>query len=358
MDIVSVNQLISDFRSADFKAYVESNPLHDLAFPEYFKNEFTPELTWANIESSSNAKIMAPVVALDADVQLKGRDSFASVKGELPKIEVGRKMTERDFFKLRGLQNALAVNRSNSGIQAQLINTMYGDGRFVVDSVNARLEYMAKQLFSTGKYTAQNGIVVDFGIRVENATKDWFKANVTATGYDPIADVKKLQKIAMAKGYRFTQMVMDAETFDKFVEAESVIKLAASFGQLALGLQSTPNLEQVNKALQQKQLPTIKVWDSFIADEKMNGDLEAVSAWERGNILFNATPDYGSIKYTVSPEATINLNETAKFITNEYTLVSVLGQAKPMSVITVGMAFATPVLNNTNKKIILKTKLS
>lgn len=358
MEIVRVDQLISDFRGADFKAYVENNPKHDLVFPEYFKNEFTPELNWANIESSSNAKVMAPVVALDSNVQLKGRDSFASAKGELPKIEVGRKMTERDFFKLSGLQNALSINRDNPGIQAQLINTMYGDGRFVVDSVDARIEFMSKQLLSTGKYTAQNGVVVDFGIQVENATKDWFKSNVKPTEYDPIADIKKLQKIAMAKGYRFTQMVMDSETFDKFVEAESVIKLTASFGQLALGLQSSPNLEQVNKALQQKKLPTIKIWDSYVADEKMNGELEAVSAWEQGNILFNATPDYGAIKYTVSPEATVNLNETAKFMTNEYTLVSVLGQAKPMSVITVGMAFATPVLNNTNKKIILKTKLS
>lgn len=358
MSIINANNIIQEFREQDFQAYVNSNPVNDLNFRNYFPSLFNTDLNFANLEGNTGAKVMAPLVSLNANVELKGRDFVEKIKGEIPKIEVGRKMTERDFFRLQGLRLAVQTNPTNSAIKQQMINLMYGDGRFVVDSVNARLEFMAKQLMSTGKYTAQNGVNVDFGLTVENSAKDWFASTTTNADYHPIKEIEKLQKVALSKGFRYTNMVMDLETFNKFIEAKSVVSFTASYSQVALGLQNQPTLEQLNTALQAKALPTITIWESYVSDEDKAGNVTSTSAWEKGNILLSASADYGNTQFTVSPEASIKLNESSKFTVDDFILVSVIGTAKPMSVATVGMAFATPVLNETSKKVILKTKLA
>lgn len=358
MTMINANNLIPEFREADLKAYVNANPLGDLKYRNFFPTQFNANLNFASLEGNSGAKVMAPVVTLDSDVQLKGRDFVEKIKGEIPKIEVGRKLIERDFFQLRDLRVAAQANHSDQGVIAQMITLMYGDGRFVVDAVNARLEYMAKQLLSTGRYTVQNGVQVDFEVATQNAEVDWFAATTKTKDYDPIAELQALQDSAMAKGYTYREMVMDAETFAKFRRADSVVKFTATYAQSALGLQNTPTLEQLNHALQEKDLPTIKVWRSFVNEEALDGSLTSTSAWERGSIHLTASPVYGKTLYTLSPELEVKLDETSKFMTDTLIMVSVIGKSKPMSVATVGTAFATPVLNDVKRKFILKTKLA
>lgn len=352
--VINVNDLVQEFRDSDFQAYVNSNPNSDLQYRSFFPTLFRTDLTFGGIESETGAKVVAPIVSLDSNVELKGRELLQSVRGEIPKIEVGRKMTERDFFRLNRLRNAIQQNPNNSAIKHQMFSEMYQDGRFVVDSVNARLELMAKQLLSTGKYNAK-GALIDFKVKSVNADQDWTTSK--ASQFDPIAQIKKVQKEAEAKGHRYGYMTMSQNTFDSMLKAESVTKFTATFSQIALGLQAEPTLEQLNSALKGRGLPQVVIWDSFVNEESKAGKLTATTGWEEGAIHFSVTRDFGNTQYTISPEASIHLDETSKFTTDDFILVSVLGQAKPMSVVTVGMAFATPVLNNVSQKLILKTKL-
>lgn len=355
--MINANNIIPEFRELDLSVILNNNPLGDLKYQSLFPSKYNLGLTFGNLEAETGAKVVADIVSLDANVPLKGRQFVESIKGEIPKIEVGRAKNERDFFRINDLRNAARLNPTNAGIKNQLIDAIYDDGIFVVDAVNARLELMAKTLLSKGFYEAENKVKVDFGVRVENASSDYFLPANKDT-FDPIKDLRKVQADALKKGFRYTQMVMDLATFQQFVQAQSVIKLTASFAQNALGLAQEPTLVQVNTALSAQSLPTITIWESYVNVEDKKGELTSTSGWELGNIHLTATPQLGETQYTISPEASINLNETTKVTTNTFILVSVLGSANPVSVLTKAAAFATPVINNTKKRLILKTKLA
>lgn len=355
MSVINANTIIPEFREVDFSAILNQKPLGDLGYRERFPLSYTTGLNYGNIEGETGAKIMADVVSLDANVPLKGREIVEKINGEIPKIEVGRVKTERDFFRIQELREAANRYPNNAGVKNRLIDAIYDDGIFVVDSVNARLEHMAKSLLSTGAYTT-GGVVIDFGINVKNANKDWFDAKNSET-FNPIEDLRDVQKEALARGFRYTTAVMDLATFNQFVKSPFVVKFTASFAQNALGLAQEPTLAQVNTALALQNLPVIDIWESYVKEEAKDGSTLTTSGWELGNIHLSTTADFGETQYTLSPETEIDLGETTKSTVDEFILVSVLGQANPMRVLTKGTAFATPVLNNTKQKLILKTKL-
>lgn len=352
-----LQSIIPEFREPDLEAILNANPLGDLRFREYFPSEFKTGLTFGNLEGETGAKVIAPIVALDSDVILKGRENTEAIKGEIPKVEVGRKKTERDFFRLQELRNSVALNPKSANIKPQLINKVYDDAIFVTDSVNASLEFMSKSLLSQGWYEASNGLKIDFAVTIQNATADWFDPANAAT-FDPIKEFQKLQKQALTSGFRYLRAVMDLATFNQFAASEKVVKFTASFAQNVLGLAQTPTIGQINSALTAQNLPTIEIWESYVNDEAKDGTLTAKSGWILGNIHLSGTATFGNTQYTISPEASMNLNETSKITTNEFILVSTIAKAAPLSVLTKGMAFATPVLNSVKKRLILKTKLA
>ncbi|WP_407483366.1 major capsid protein [Elizabethkingia anophelis] len=356
MSDILLQKIMPEYREVDLGAILNANPLGELQYKNYFPSEFKTGLTFGNLEGDTGAKVIAPIVAMDSDVILKGRDNTEAIKGEIPKVEVGRKKTEKDFFKINELRNAVTANPNNKNIRLQLINKIYDDAIFVTDSVNASMEYMSKSLLSQGFYE-MNGIKIDFGVTMQDATSDWFLP-ANATTFDPIKEFQKLQKQALAKGFRYLRAVMDLATFNQLVASEKVIKFTASFAQNALGLAQTPTLAQVNSALQAQNLPVIEIWESYVNDEAKDGTLTSMSGWILGNIHFSGTTDFGNTQYTISPEASIDLNETSKLTTNEFILVSTIAKAAPMQVLTKATAFATPVLNSVKKRLILKTKLA
>lgn len=356
MSDILLQKIMPEYREVDLGAILNANPLGELQYKNYFPSEFKTGLTFGNLEGDTGAKVIAPIVAMDSDVILKGRDNTEAIKGEIPKVEVGRKKTEKDFFKINELRNAVSANPNNKNIRLQLINKIYDDAVFVTDSVNASMEYMSKSLLSQGFYE-MNGIKIDFGVTTQDATSDWFLP-ANATTFDPIKEFQKLQKQALAKGFRYLRAVMDLATFNQLVASEKVIKFTASFAQNALGLAQTPTLAQVNSALQAQNLPVIEIWESYVNDEAKDGTLTSMSGWILGNIHFSGTVDFGNTQYTISPEASIDLNETSKLTTNEFILVSTIAKAAPMQVLTKATAFATPVLNSVKKRLILKTKLA
>lgn len=352
-----LQQIIPEYREVDLTAILNANPLGELQYRNYFPTEFKTGLTFGNLEGETGAKVIAPIVALDSDVKLRGRDNTEAIKGEIPKIEVGRLKTERDFFRIQDLRNAVALNPNSQSVKLQLINKIYDDAVFVTDSVNASMEFMSKSLLSQGWYQDAKGVKVDFGVTTQDATSDWFLP-ANASTFDPIKEFQKLQKQALASGFRYLRAVMDLATFNQLAASEKVVKFTASFAQNALGLAQTPTLAQVNSALLAQNLPVIDIWESYVNDEAEDGTLTSKSGWILGNIHLSGTAGFGNTQYAISPEASMNLNETSKVTTNEFILVSTIGKAAPTRVLTKGTAFATPVLNSVKKRLILRTKLA
>lgn len=362
--IINANNIVPEFSAANMSAIINGYTLGDLRYREFFPLQYNTDLTFSNLEATTSAKVMADIVSLGSKAPRKGRDFVAAIKGEMPKIEIARDIDEHDLIKIQQLRNAVQLNPNNQAIKNQMIDRIYGDSTFVLDGVNARLEHVAKQLVSTGKYTttvANNsggvaGVSVDFGVAVTNAAKDWF-TDATA---DPIKDIQAAQDLALTGGYRYGAIFMDQATANKLTGIKAVQEFVygvANNGGTTQFFQ--PTLQQVNDRLAIYGLPQIIVWETFVGQETKAGTVSATNGWEPGNVLLSVDAQLGNTQYTTTPEFSMNFGTTtAQTVAEGFVLVKTFGVQDPILVSTKATAFALPVLNNTKKNRILKTKLA
>lgn len=355
---INAVNIVPEFREADLQFVVNNNPLGDLQYRNYFPLKFNTTLDWASIEKNTDNKVAAEIVAIGSKSPRKSRDFVEKVKGEIPKIEVARDMTERDTIRL---DNIRAISNryggKDSSAYKELLKSIYEDPIFCINGVNARLELLAKQAVSKGEYTLMAGAKVKFGVGTENTAKDWFLP-ANATTFDPIADFRKVQEEAVKKGFRYVYAIMDRPTFFQMVKSTSVVKFTASFAQNALNVAQEPTLAQLNETLRAHGLPEVIIWESYVSEEAKSGVKTTTSGWELGNIHFTDNTQVGETYYTITPTFSRKDETTTKVVSDSFILVSTWAEQDPEMLSTKATAFATPVLNNVSRKLILKTKLS
>lgn len=362
--IINANNIVPEFSAANMSAIVNGYSLGDLRYREYFPLQFNTDLTFSNLEATTSAKVMADIVSIGSKAPRKGRDFIAAIKGEMPKIEIARDLDEHDLIKIQQLRNAVQLQPNNQAIKNQMIDKIYGDSTFVLDGVNARLEFVAKQLVSTGKFkttVANNasgvqGVEVDFKVSVTNASKDWF----SDAAADPIKDIQTAQDLALSKGFRYSTITVDQATANQLGNIKAVQEFVYGVANNGGTTQFfKPTLEQINTRLSLYGLPTIRIWESMVNQESKAGALSAVNGWEPGNVLLSVSPVLGNTQYTTTPEFSMNFGTTtAQTVAEGFVLVKTFGVQDPVLVSTKATAFALPVLNDTKKNVILKTKLA
>ncbi len=364
---VNITQLIGNFNAAELQAYINEYNIGDLQFKKYFPSVYTPTLTFEALQADFSAKVAADVVAFDSRAPRKGRYLPGRVTGDIPKVEIAKVKKESDLNVYRQLISSVN-NTTNSGARAQImkriIDWTYGDSTAVLDGVNARMEFLAKQLASDGKYSltlANNsgGVTtaadVDFGIPAGNKTNAAIDWDTTATA-TPITDIKAKIATARAAGYSLRFAFMDQSTFDRMVLTTQVQNFSASFAQNALNTQQTPNLDTVNTSLRAAGLPTIIIWDSYVNLESKAGALTATTAWTDGRVLLSPSMVLGSTQWTTSADDFVNIDASEKS-NNDFATVKVYAEQDPITMITKGVAYATPVLNGATGLYIIKSNM-
>lgn len=362
--IINANNIVPEFSASNMNAIINAYTLGDLQYRNYFPLQYQTDLTFQNLESTVSAKVMADIVSIGSKAPRKGRDFIAAMKGEIPKIEIARDLDEHDLIKIQQLRNAVQLNPTNAAIKNQMIDKIYGDSTFVLDGVNARAEHIAKQFASTGKYkttVANNSggvadISIDFKVRIVNASKDWF----TAADADPVKDIQALQTEALSKGYRFSTITVDQATANQIPMIKSMQEFVYGIANNGGTTQMfRPTLEMINSRLALYGLPTIRIWETFVNAESKAGVLTATNGWEPGNVLLSVSPVLGATQYTTTPEFNMTFKETtSQTVSDGFILVKTFGTQDPILVSTKATAFALPVLNDTKKNVILKTKLA
>lgn len=356
---INANNIITEFSQANMNAIIQAYPLGDLRYREHFPLVYNPFLTYSNIEGADGAKIMADIVAIGSKAPRKGREFVENIKGEIPKVEIARDLNEKDLLTIQQLRYAVSANPTNAGIKKQLIDKIYEDHRFCIDGINARMEWMAKQLVSTGKYkttTTNNGgvvnVSVDFKVKTQNALKKW-----ADTDANPIEEIEKYQEEAKGKGYSYTTITMSRATLNQVLKNKNTRAFVLGIPINNTTILPDVRLEQLNAELAERGLPIIKVWESFISFEGKNGEVTVANGWEEGNILFSTSALLGSTQYTTTTEFTMDFADVmSKSIKDSFILVNTFGHQDPISVSTKATAFATPVLNDSKRKLIIKTK--
>ena len=356
---INANNIITEFSQANMNAIIQAYPLGDLRYREYFPLVYNPFLTYSNIEGADGAKIMADIVAIGSKAPRKGREFVENIKGEIPKVEIARDLNEKDLLTIQQLRYAVNANPTNAGIKNQLVDKIYEDPLFCIDGINARMEWMAKQLVSTGKYkttaTNNDGVVnvsVDFKVKTQNALKKWADADA-----NPIDEIEKYQEEAKGKGYSYATITMSRATLNQVLKNKNTRAFVLGIPINATTILPDVRLDQLNAELAERGLPIIKVWESFISFEGKDGEVTVANGWEEGNILFSTSALLGSTQYTTTTEFTMDFADVmSKSIKDSFILVNTFGHQDPISVSTKATAFATPVLNDSKRKLIIKTK--
>lgn len=361
---MTINQLVPEFRLADAQAYLNSYPFEELKYQSLFPEQYTSDLTFQALEANTGAKVAAAVVAFNSRAPRYGRYTPGKISGDMPKIEIARDKVETDFNQYRKLISDLRSvgPTGQNDVKRRIIEWIYGDQPFVVDGVRARLEWLAKQAASNGAYDlpigknqqgVQTQVQVDFGIpgsNKQNASVAWSDhANA-----DPIADFKAIKQNAKSKGKVVRFATMDEATFDNMVACAKFQKYVAGYIANALNLVGEPSLEQANVALRSKGLPQIRIWESDITIEKKDGTHTVDSGWVAGRVCFTATPEIGTTQYTLSADEFVSETKGQK-TKSGIVLVKAWAEEDPITVITKGVAYATPVLASYGGTFLLST---
>lgn len=365
--MINVQELVPEYRRADAQAYIETHPFDALQYQTAFPLEYQPTLKWSAIEAEFGAKVMAAVVDFNSRAPRFGRNLPEKIEGDMPKLEIARDKVETDFNALRELENAVRLlpnGPTRKEALQRVLDWHYEDQVFVRNGVEARLEWLAKRIASTGKYKLtqinneqgiQSTVDVDFAIPAsnqKNAAKDW--SDPTA---DIIGDLKMIKAAAKAANKPAPRFAWcEEDTIDNIANNEGIQKFVASYIVNALGLQQEPNLETINAAMRKKGYPEFIVWKSEMVQENKDGTQTVVSGWEEGNVTFTVDRQLGKTQHTTSADEYVKAGVAQK-TKSGIVLIKTWGIEDPITVVTKGTAYSTPVLNNSDNIFILKTIL-
>lgn len=365
--MINVQELVPEFRRADAQAYISTYPFDTLQYQSVFPLEYQPTLKWSAIEAQFGAKVMASVVDFNSAAPRYGRNLPTKIDGDMPKIEIARDKVETDFNTLRELEDAvkrLPAGETRREAAKRILDWHYEDQVFVRNGVEARNEWLAKQIVSTGKYKLtlvnneqgfQTTTDVDFAIPSSNnvnASKNWT---------DPEADIVGDLE-AMKARYRAANLpppnfaYCEESTVALMAMNAGMQKFTATYIDNALNLQKKPTLEQMNRVLKLQGLPIFKIWESAMVQESKSGQQTVVSGWELGNVTFSITEQLGATQYTLSADEYVQAGVAQK-TKSGIVLIKTWGLEDPITVVTKGTSYDSPVLYNAKSTFILKTIL-
>lgn len=129
-----------------------------------FPPEQTDELTVDVIKASSRLPVMAQISELGTETRYGSREGLTGTQVEIPKIQRGRWMDEKLIRIL------LQANQGGGGLRrqeiARIVREQLNDGKYAVDAIRARREWIAMQAVSLGAISYAEGdvkISVDYG---------------------------------------------------------------------------------------------------------------------------------------------------------------------------------------------------
>lgn len=317
-------------------------------YKEMLTEELSVDLQWKSLTVNSNI-VAADIVALDSSLPLKKRDSFGTASGDIPKLGMKLQLSEKqmsdiDVLKARNVETSVLVDKI---FQDQVKATM---------GIHEKLEFIFLQGLSTGiglvedENNVGTGIRVDYGYLASNkfgASLPWSDANAK-----PIDDIKRVIKVARAKGDNIKVLMMSDTTFDKLAENAQTRENFA-FSQNFVGTNiPTPDFEQVNALMQRKFGLTIVVVDRTVTTER-DGVRTVHTPWATDNVIFLTSPKVGKLAYGILAEETRKSPKVMYEKSGSFILLKKWSTEEPFAEFTSSQALALPVINNVSSIYLL-----
>lgn len=327
-------------------------------FPKYF-GMGSPQtgLTYATVIGKARIEAAASVVAHGSEAPLRSRAGLEKLSGEIAALKVKRKMDEQDYRDYLTMQ---ALNVSDQAKKSQILQLIWNDVKYVVDSVTARLDIMTAQALSTGKIpinatTNPDGIVsgtIDLLVPTGHNETGTGAFGWTLTGRKwanegsatPITDIRKLtQDLWNNEGIVHDKILMTPSKWWDVQKTAEVVKV----------FDGSPTLDNFNSFMQSNRLPVIDLVNVRAKIEK-DGVLTSVNTWEDNKyITFVPDGQLGTIHNALSVEQ-ISPVDGVIYANNNNILVSKWAQTEPFGEFTRGEIAAFPGLEVADTMHIVK----
>ena len=324
-------------------------------FMTMLTKKFSVNLKWGSLTTDGRT-VAADIVSMDSSVPLKKRDSFKTVEGDVPKIGMKMRKTEREMQDIQILEatNTNGINNS------QILELLYNDPVRCLRGVYEKVEYMLHELLSTGVTTISEDVNTGTAIRIDSGLSDSnrFGAEIawSEDTAKPISDIERIMERAKEKGKTPMYMLMDRKAFNNFKSKAEVKELYAAGLNFAGSNIPTPNLEQINNALSGQNLPTIVIIDRTVNVEK-NGVRTVVRPWAANAVVFTSTiTNIGDLVWSRLVEASNQAKDVTYAVADDYVLISEYHTKDPFSETVSSQALVVPVLNNVDGIFILNSE--
>lgn len=302
--------------------------------------ELSTDLKWSTLTINSTI-VAADIVAMDSPLPLKKRDSIGTANGEICKLGMKKKLTEKQ---LSDIDTLIARKVENKVI----IEKIFNDAVSCTMGVYEKLEYVFLSALSTGVALIEDTENVGTGVRIDYGYSDANKFGASVKWSEatakPLDDILRVTKTAKAKGVSLKFMMMDETTFDSMAQNEQVRQYFA-FSQNFVGSNiPVPDLEQVNTMLQKRYKLQIIIVDRTIITER-DGVRTVQTPWAENKIVFLETQKVGRLVYGILAEETRQSKAATYAKAGKFILLKKWSEEEPFSEHTSSQALALPVID-------------
>jgi hypothetical protein len=351
------NTIIKEITTKGLETYFKSRQYEAMYWPTLFPLKNVTRLDFTTLIGEQGSRVAADVIAFDASAPLKTRRVVSKMTGDIPKIALKRKMTEKDMLEYMMLSDMASAD------EKIMLDLIWEDVDFVVQGINARIEWLALQAASKTKITLatsnNNGIVteeaVDFLMPTANKKGAAVVWSAIASTTTPITDFKAVVKAARTAGVTLRYAFMHPDQYDYFIASTETINYLKAYYKLETS-DTLPfdNREKINAALNSAGLPQIIVVDQSVGIESKAGVITNVNPWDSNYVLF--TPATGLGRMLNGPIAEEKM--PPKQVTQSKAgnvLVSKFSTVDPLSEFTKGEANSFPSWSTVDQCYSLKT---
>lgn len=316
------------------------------------RKDFSVSGKWESL-TSDNSAVMADVVAMDASIPLKTRDSVSTASGDIPKMGMKLTLNEKQ---LTDLDTIIAIGGSDNQVVAKL----FRDTPRVITGVFERNEAVFLEGLSSGVTLVENDKNVGTGIRINYGYLDANKFGVTTlwsnTASKPFDDIDRVLAKASADGNTVTRMMLDKTAFDNMAKTTQAKELYA-FSKGFVGTTiPTPDFSQMTQYISQRYNFVIELVDRSCTYE-INGAKTTYKPWQDGAVVFVCDDVVGSLTWATLAEQNHPVENVRYETADEFILVSKYRQNEPsLTEATASQARVVPVISNVDRIYQLDSK--
>lgn len=302
--------------------------------------ELSVDLKWSTLTINSTI-VAADIVAMDSPLPLKKRDAIGTANGDITKVGMKKKLTEKQLSDIDTLVNKKVENKV-------IVEKIFNDAISCTMGIYEKMEYVFLSALSTGIALIEDTENVGTGVRIDYGYSDANKFGVVKAWSDvaakPLDDIQRVIKEARSKGVSLKFMMMDQNTFDNLAANEQVRQYFA-FSQNFVGSNiPVPDQDQVNSMLQKRYKLTAVIIDRTVITER-DGKREVKTPWATNKVIFLETQKVGRLVYGILAEETRQSKAATYAKAGKYILLKKWSEEEPFSEHTSSQALAIPVID-------------